>query len=185
MKLPRFNEASYAHFVTTKTFQNKPLFKDETCCEILLKDINFYRNELGFKLIGYVIMPDHLYLIVWWDVEEQKGLTISKVMHGIKGLSAQNLSRHILGSRGVSASTNSQGTKALATPGKKRVLKIWQPSFYNFNIYSNKKLQQKLDYMHQNPVRAKLCENADDWAWSSCVFYQNGKRGKIVLDTIY
>jgi len=89
MNLPRFNETSYAHFVTTKTFENKPLFKDKKCCEILLKDINFYWNKLGFKLIGYVIMPNHLHLIVWWDVEEYPKLAISKVMHSIKGLSAQ------------------------------------------------------------------------------------------------
>jgi REP element-mobilizing transposase RayT len=117
MTLPKFDEASYAHFVTTKTFENKPIFKDKKCCEISLKDIDFYRNKLGFKLIGYVIMPNHLHLIVWWDVEKYPKLTISKVMHGIKGLSAQNLSRHLLGSRGVSASTISQGAKALAYPG--------------------------------------------------------------------
>ena len=50
MNLPRFNEASYAHFITTKTFQNKKIFGDYRCCEILLKDIDFYRNKLGFKL---------------------------------------------------------------------------------------------------------------------------------------
>ena len=49
MNLPRFNESSYAHFVTTKTFENKPIFRDEKCCEILLKDIDFYRQKLGLN----------------------------------------------------------------------------------------------------------------------------------------
>ncbi len=184
MKPLRFNEASYAHFVTTKTFRNKPVFNDSKCCEILITDIDFYRNKLGFKLIGYVIMPDHLHLILWWDVEQYPELTVSKVMHGIKGLSAQNLSRYLLGSRGVSASTDSQGTKAFATPGKKRVLKIWQPSFYDFNIYSAEKFFEKLNYIHWNPVRAGLCEKPEDWQSSSYHFYEYGEKGKIRIDTI-
>lgn len=193
MKLPRFNENSYAHFVTTKTFENRKIFTDEKCCKILLRDIDFYRDKLGFKLIGYVIMPDHVHLIVWWDVDEYKNLTISKVMHGIKGLSAQNLSRYLLGSRGVSASTLSQGAKALAThssvkalatPNERHVLKIWQPSFYDFNIYSEDKLQQKLDYIHYNPEYAALCKKLEDWPWSSCKFYASGVTGQIKIDAI-
>jgi len=89
MKLSKYNEASYAHFVTTKTFQNKPIFNNSKSCELLLEDIDFYRNKLGFKLIGYVIMPNHLHLIVWWDVEKQKGLTISKIIQSIKSHSAK------------------------------------------------------------------------------------------------
>lgn len=184
VKLLRFNEASYAHFVTTKTFENRQIFKDERCCEILLRDIDFYRKRLGFKLLGYVIMPDHLHLMVWWDIDEQKDLTISRIMHDIKGLSAQNLSRHLLGSRGVSASTDSQGAKALATRANKRVIKIWQPSFYDFNICSEQKLHEKLNYIHYNPIRAGLCEKPEDWPWSSYRFYEYGEGGKIKIDTI-
>lgn len=91
--------------------------------------------------------------------------------------------RILLGSRGVSASTDSQGTKALAT--QKRVIKIWQPSFYDFNIYSDKKLEEKMNYIHWNPVRAGLCENPEDWPWSSYNFYKAGKRGKIRIENIY
>lgn len=58
MKLPRFNEYCYAHFITTNTFNKKSIFNVDKCCKILLKDIDFYREKLGFKLIGYCIMPD-------------------------------------------------------------------------------------------------------------------------------
>ncbi|XOU94636.1 MAG: REP-associated tyrosine transposase [Candidatus Kerfeldbacteria bacterium] len=184
MNLPRFNEVSYAHFITTKTFENKKIFSDKNCCEILVSDIDFYSGKLGFQLIGYCIMPDHLHLIIWWDVEGNNDLNISKVMHRIKGLSAQNLSRYLLGSRGVSASTESQGTKALSTLSKKHVMKIWQPSFYDFNIYSDNKLNEKLNYIHYNPVRAGLCAEPEDWIWSSYSYYKFGKQGKININNI-
>ena len=42
---------------------------------------------------------------------------------------------------------------------------FWQPRYYAFNLYSQKKAIEKLDYMHLNPVRAGLVEKAVDWAW--------------------
>jgi len=189
-KLQKFNVPGQAHFVTTKTFWNTPIFKDDQCCEILLNDINFYRNKLGFKLLGCVIMPDHLHMIVWWDADEQKGLTISKIMHDIKGLSAQNLSRYLLGSRGVSASTVCQdmsarrGPKAPATHFKRRVIKIWQSSFYDFNIHSPGKLFHKLNYIHQNPVRAGLVSRAVDYIYSSARNYYLDDNSFIEIDYI-
>ncbi|MFH0952205.1 MAG: hypothetical protein V1838_03360 [Patescibacteria group bacterium] len=62
--LQRFNEDSYAHFVTTNTFKNKLIFANEKCCLSLIKDLDYYRKTLDFKLLGYVIMPDHLHMII-------------------------------------------------------------------------------------------------------------------------
>ncbi len=52
---------------------------------------------------------------------------------------------------------------------------IWQAGFYDFNIESDEKLNQKIEYMHQNPVAAKLVESALDWNWSSVRFYELGE----------
>ena len=49
---------------------------------------------------------------------------------------------------------------------------IWQASFYDFNIESPDILNEKLEYMHNNPVEAKLSEYAVDWHWSSARFYE-------------
>ncbi|MFH1236048.1 MAG: transposase [Parcubacteria group bacterium] len=190
MTLPRFNEVSYAHFVTTKTFRNKKIFNDTKCCDIALRDIDFYRKKLGFKLLGYCIVPDHLHLIVWWDVDKYFDLTISKVMHGIKGRSAKRISNYLLsGRRGFHApSLERQGIKALPTRDilyRQDTVKIWQPSFYDFNIYTEQKLHQKLNYIHWNPARARLCAKPGDWPWSSYQFYESGEVGKIGIDILY
>ncbi len=49
---------------------------------------------------------------------------------------------------------------------------IWQARFYDFNIDTDKKLNEKLEYMHNNPVEARLTENALLWNWSSARFYE-------------
>jgi putative transposase len=50
--------------------------------------------------------------------------------------------------------------------------RFWQPKCYSFEIYERAKLEEKLQYMHDNPVRAGLVEHATDWKWSSARWYE-------------
>jgi len=177
--------------VTTRTFQSKKYFSDERCCEILLRDISFYRKKLGFKLIGYCIMPDHLHLIIWWDRDD---ITISKIIQSIKSHSARRIVDYLYngGRRGPLTSPKNglgQGTQATWREYSHRriseqVYHIWQPSFYDFNIYSNRKLEQKLDYIHNNPVKARLVRGVTDYKYSSARNYYLGDSSGIKIDRI-
>jgi len=69
--LPKFNQESYIHYITTKTFKNYPFFKNEKCCLILLENLDFYREKLGFKILGYMIMSDHFHYLIFWDAEKK------------------------------------------------------------------------------------------------------------------
>ncbi|MBI4721717.1 MAG: transposase [Candidatus Stahlbacteria bacterium] len=88
--LPKFNDGT-VHFVTTKTYQNIYYFSDNVCCDILIEELDFYRRQYKFKIVGYVITPDHFHILVWWDVDENKSLTISKIMQGIESHSAKRI----------------------------------------------------------------------------------------------
>jgi putative transposase len=52
---------------------------------------------------------------------------------------------------------------------------VWQRKYYSFNIRSEKKLFEKLAYMHKNPIKAGLVEDACDWPYSSARWYAEGK----------
>src|SRR5216684_1378596 len=56
--------------------------------------------------------------------------------------------------------------------------------FYDFNVWSEKKLKEKLDYMHRNPVTRKLVDHPKDWPWSSWSFYENGEAGLVPIDPV-
>ncbi len=196
MSLPRFHEDSYGHFVTTKTYQGQRLFTDAKICEIVLNNLEFYRKLLHFDVLGYCLMPDHLHLIVWWDVDAYPMLTIGKIMQGIKSHSAKEIvAHHQLGRRGPLTSPDGerpgQGTRA--THGgvypKRRMSEqtqhIWQSSFYDFNIHSDHKFRQKLAYIHQNPMTAGLCSNPEDWPWSSYRQVELGEPSKVVAVTTW
>ncbi len=49
---------------------------------------------------------------------------------------------------------------------------IWESGFYDFNVDTDEKQNEKLDYMHHNPVAAKLTETHVLWKWSSARFYE-------------
>ena len=61
---------------------------------------------------------------------------------------------------------------------------FWQPRFYDFNVYSHEKKNEKLDYMHANPVKRGLVRHPKDWPWSSWLFYSKKEPGLVPIDTV-
>ena len=55
--------------------------------------------------------------------------------------------------------------------GSGRSGRIWQPRFYDFVVFSERKRVQKLRYMHRNPVKRGLVDSPDQWTWSSFRHY--------------
>jgi putative transposase len=49
---------------------------------------------------------------------------------------------------------------------------FWQRRFYDFNVWSSKKIREKLEYMHANPVKRRLVRHPKDWPWSSYLSYE-------------
>jgi len=165
--LPKFNENSYAHFVTTRTYDSRPYFEDKELCQILIEELEFYSQKYDFTMIGYVIMPNHLHLLLWWDKEKTPRLNISKAMQGIKGTTARRIIDSMR-SKGLEQTLQSTpGNIDSQSHRRRSKYRLWQPGFYDFNIYSEEKLSEKLNYMHNNPVKAGLVYSPSDYEWSS------------------
>ena len=168
-KLPKFDGNSYAHFITTNTYKNYPFFRDEGLSQILLKELGFYSGKLGFALVGYVIMPAHVHLLLWWDSEDKPELSMSNIMSRIKTMVSKRAKRYLFYDGGIEyvvrlADVGQPNRQIKPTPGPFR---LWQPGFYDFNVYSEEKLLEKLNYIHSNPVRAGLVLSPLDYKWSS------------------
>ena len=57
----------------------------------------------------------------------------------------------------------------------KQEYQIWQHDNHPIELYTEKVIFQKLDYLHQNPVRAGFVANPADWLYSSADYYEHGK----------
>jgi putative transposase len=117
-------------------------------------------------------MPEHVHMLIG---EPPKG-DPSKVLQVLK----QKVSRSLRG-REVSAGRQlrlSFASEANESPA------FWQRRFYDFNVWSEKKLREKLNYMHRNPVHRKLVSHPKDWPWSSWSHYAKGEHGLIAIDSL-
>jgi len=124
-----------------------------------VKILGEVRDRYGFSLVGYVVMPEHIHLLI---SEPAKG-TPSTVLQVLK----QRVSRRLR--RKARASTRQL---KLRFQGSDHSLpQFWQPRFYDFNLWSQKKFVEKLQYMHMNPLKRKLVAHPKDWPWSSFLFY--------------
>ncbi len=104
-------------------------------------------------------MPDHVHAILWFAASDQ----LSHFMKQWKQRSSVQIKRLL------SEELNAYAmTLDLSEP-------VWQPRYYDFNLYSSHKIQEKLAYMHLNPVRAGLAEQPCDWPWSSARYYEMGR----------
>jgi len=136
-----------------------------------VKELSKIRDEMGFRLAGYVVMPEHVHLLI----SEPKEGTPSTVLQKLKLRVARKL-----GKRGRSGSTAQLQLPFQETGEAPRA--FWQGRFYDFNVYTSGKRKEKLNYMHANPVVRGLVEHPKDWRWSSWGFYWGGERGMVRID---
>jgi len=60
---------------------------------------------------------------------------------------------------------------------------LWQPRYYDFNVWSEAKRIEKLRYLHRNPVKRGLVRSPEDWAWSSFRHYMSGVEGVVEIES--
>lgn len=60
--------------------------------------------------------------------------------------------------------------------------RFWQHRFYDFNVFTERKRKEKLDYMHLNPVRRGLVERPEDWRWSSYRYHAFQEAGPVKIN---
>jgi putative transposase len=140
---------------------------------LFVKMLGEVRQRFDFLLVGYVLIPDHVHLLI---SEPSKG-TPSKVVQVLK----QRVSRAMRGKKRRKSQQELQLGFA-DSPALPR--RFWQRRFYDFNVWSHAKKKEKLHYMHANPVKSGLVTDAKDWPWSSHGFYARGEVGLVSIDPV-
>jgi len=161
------------HFVTFSCYRRRPLLGTRRARDRFVRILGEVRSRHAFKLIGYVVMPEHVHLLL---SEPKKG-SPSKVLQVLK----QKVSRALRGRGKKSVSGQLLLPFSRMATG---ATAFWQRRFYDFNVWSAEKLREKLEYMHANPVKRKLAVHPKDWPWSSWSHYAKGEKGLIRIDNV-
>ena len=161
------------HFITFSCYRRGPFLGTRRARNIFLKILEQVRRRHAFRLIGFVLMPKHVHLLI---SEPKKG-SPSVVLQVLK----QKTSRALCEKRRGTTAAQLRMNFGATSPGDTH---FWQRRFYDFNVWSEKKLEEKLDYMHANPVKRKLVTHPGDWPWSSWSHYEGRTEGLIRMDTV-
>jgi putative transposase len=169
--LRRYYGRGDLHFVTFSCYRRRPLLGSARARHRFTKILDVVRSRHKFLLLGYVVMPEHVHLLM----SEPEDGNPSKALQVLK----QNVSATLRVKRGSSSAQLRLAFSATEQPSP-----FWQRRFYDFNVWSENKLKEKLDYMHRNPVQRKLVSHPKDWPWSSWSYYARGERGLIRIDRL-
>jgi putative transposase len=149
--LKRYQQSRQSHFVTFSCYHRLP-YLSERLRDIFLSSLERTRTNYSLRVYGYVVMPEHVHLLVSEpDVE-----MLSKSIQALKISVAR-----------------------LAAP----VSPFWQKRYYDHNVRDYESFVEKLNYIHQNPVKRGLCERPEDWRWSSFRHYATGDVGVVEIES--
>jgi putative transposase len=121
--------------------------------ELFERELERVRRWYGCYLTGYVVMPEHVHLLI---SEPERG-TLSVVIQMLKQITSRKL-----------------------RPADTR--RFWQVRYYGFPVWSERKRVEKLRYIHRNPVKRGLVARPEDWRWSSFLQWATGYEGRVEIE---
>ena len=164
--LKRYQNTGQLHFITFSCYQRRPFLRTAGKRDIVLRALEQARRRFGFVVVGYVVMPEHVHLLV----SEPENGSLATAMQLVKQTSSR-ISHRRRGSLQQELFAESE----INAP-------FWQTRYYDFNVWTEKKRVEKLKYMHRNLVLRGLCRKPEDWRWSSYRCYAFGERGRVLLN---
>lgn len=165
-KLRHFDNLGTARFITFSCYRHLQGFQNHSTKDLFLKYLDAARDKHRFRLLGYVIMPDHVHLVIY----PPDGMKLGLVIGEIKSKTARE---HFARTIGPAQSANAKA---------KRV--FWNRKCYDHNCRTVETTLEKINYCHMNPVRAGLVNDQGEWLWSSYNWYEGDRDGSIRIDTI-
>jgi putative transposase len=173
-KLHRYEVLGGARFLTFSCFQRLPLFGNDAIKNLFVEHLERSRRQHRYRLIAWVIMPEHVHLILVPDLPTSP---ITVILQNLKA----DFARAVIAR-----------WKELDAPVLHRLrtsagqVRFWQHGGgYDRNVRDEAEYFQKIDYIHGNPVKRGLVENSLDWPWSSARWYAGDRaRSMLAMDVV-
>ncbi len=151
--LKRYQTEGHTHFITFSCIHRSPYLNEDRARILFEETLETLRVRHQFFVFGYVLMPEHVHLLL----TEPKLQTIATTLSVLKAQTSKLL-------RGDH-------------------LRFWQTRYYDFNVLTHTKHVEKLRYLHRNPVERGLVTRPEDWPWSSFHHYATGAASRVEIES--
>ncbi len=166
----KIRDQTKPHYVTFTVVDWIDVFTRKIYKDIIVENINYCVKEKGMIVFGYVIMSNHLHLII-----QSKNNDLSGLIRDFKKFTAKAIINQIkTGRESRREWMLALFSKATETHGRNKTYQFWRYGNHPEEVYSTKFLWSKLDYIHLNPVRSGLVEKASQYKFSSAQNYVEG-----------
>ena len=171
----RIHDPLLPHFVTCTVVAWLPIFTTSACCDILVQSLLHCREHKGLKISAWVILDNHFHAIV-------SGPELPHILRDLKKFTARTLLEQI----------EKEGRDWLLHQlafhrAKHKVdsqYQVWQEGSHPQEITSDAMLQQKLDYLHDNPVKRGHVSAPEHWRYSSAHEFLPGAQALFKCDPL-
>lgn len=156
----------YIQFFTATCIKWLPLLKSHTAKQIILDSLSFLVEKKRIGLYGFVIMPNHIHLI--WKIDDnQESVNVQRDFLKYTG---QQIRFHL-------KANDPQLLSQCEVNLKDRRYQFWKRNSLSVDLWSREVVEQKLDYLHANPVSGKwsLVKDFTDYEYSSAAFYEKNE----------
>ncbi|MCP9751478.1 transposase [Ferruginibacter sp. HRS2-29] len=154
---------AWPQFFTATAYNWLPLFEKDEAKNILIESLQHFTRSRKVIINGFVIMSNHLHLI--WQA--MHGHTIEKIEQSFLSFTAHQLKKYLI-------KNDPQLLEQFRVNAEDRMYQFWKRRSLGIELFTPAVFQQKLDYIHSNPVKAGLCKYPEEYCYSSARFYYDG-----------
>ena len=154
----RINAPDAAHFITSTIVQWLPAFTTSACCDILVRSLLYSCQHKSLKIYGWVIMDNHFHAIL-------AGPDLARTIADMKKFTAREVLAQLEVERRDWLLNQLQYYRAAHKQASTH--QVWQEGVHPQAIVSDEMMRQKLEYLHNNPVKRALVASPEHWRYSS------------------
>jgi REP element-mobilizing transposase RayT len=173
----KFYDSTKPHFVSYATVHWIRLFVRRIYFEVVTNSLDYCINNKGLIVNAWCIMPNHVHLIIRSEtnllqdiMRDMKKFTSKKLVDTIQEPAKESRKEWILSMFRQAGEANSNNEHN----------QVWQQHNHPIELSTNEMIDQRLDYLHKNPVKAGFVDEPEDWLYSSAKQYA-GQPGMLVL----
>jgi REP element-mobilizing transposase RayT len=163
----QINDQNAPHFLTFQIVDWIDIFTRKIFKDIIIDCFIYAIEHKGFELFAYVIMSNHVHLIAHSSngrlsetVRDIKKFTSKRIIETIENI-PESRKKWMLNLFKINASHHKSN----------KYYQVWTHENHAVSLYSTKFIKEKIDYIHNNPVRAGIVEKPEDYLYSSARNY--------------
>ena len=164
----KFRNPTAAYFVSFATVYWMDIFTRQVYFSILENAVEHCRKEKGLEVFAYCFMPNHVHMVFRSEKDDPSGL-----LRDLKGFTEKKIIKEIEETQEESRKEWLLWMMKKAADKKRNVKKrqVWQQHNKPIELWSGKVIKQKIDYVHNNPVKTGFVTDPVHWKYSSARNY--------------